>query len=84
SDVDADTIRAMVRDVMAGPEAERPQAVAVFCTNLRGAPLAAELEAEFGVPVYDTIATVLWKALRLAGVDTRRVTGWGSVFALQP
>ncbi|MDB5878965.1 MAG: Asp/Glu/hydantoin racemase, partial [Variovorax sp.] len=42
SDVDADTIRAMVRDVMAGPEAERPQAVAVFCTNLRGAPLAAE------------------------------------------
>ena len=84
SDVDADTIRAMVRDVMAGPEAERPQAVAIFCTNLRGAPLAAELEAEFGVPVYDTIATVVWKALRLAGIDTSRVVGWGSVFALKP
>ncbi len=84
SDVDADTIRTMVREVMSGPEAERPQAVAIFCTNLRGAPLAAELEAELGVPVYDTIATVVWKALRLAGIDTSRVVGWGSVFALKP
>ena len=43
-------------------------------------PMAARLEAEFGVPVYDTIATVVWKSLRLAGVDTRRLTGWGSLF----
>ncbi len=80
ADVGPDQIRTMVREVMAGPVAARPEAVAIFCTNLRGAPLVPELEAEFGVPVYDTIATVLWKALRLAGVDTRRVAGWGRLF----
>ncbi|MES2530959.1 MAG: Asp/Glu/hydantoin racemase [Pseudomonadota bacterium] len=80
SDVSAEQIRTMVGEVMAGPAAERPEAVAIFCTNLRGAPLVAELEAEFGVPVYDTIATVLWKSLRLAGVDARRVAGWGRLF----
>lgn len=76
-------IRSMVRDVMAGQAEQRPQAIAIFCTNLRGAPLAAELEAEFGVPVYDTIATVVWKALRLVGVEASRITHWGSLFALK-
>ena len=80
SQVTAEEIRAMVREVMGGPAGQRPEAVAIFCTNLRGAPLVAELEAEFGVPVYDTIATAVWKALRLAGIDTRRVTQWGSLF----
>lgn len=80
SDVQPQQLRDMVKDVMAGPPHARPQAIAIFCTNLRGAPLAAELEAAFGVPVYDTIATVLWKSLKLAGVDTTRVRGWGSLF----
>lgn len=39
------------------------------------------LEAETGIPVYDTIATVVWKSLRLAGVDTRALRGWGRLFA---
>ncbi len=82
SEVEPEQIRGMVRDVMAGPPPARPQAVAIFCTNLRGAPLAAELEAELGVPVYDTIATVVWKSLKLAGVDTRRIRNWGSLFDL--
>ncbi len=52
----------------------------MFCTNLRGAPLVNELELELGVPIYDSIAAVVWKALRLAGVDTRRLTRWGRLF----
>ena len=52
----------------------------IFCTNLPGAPLAEELERELGIPVYDSIATVVWKSLKLAGVDTRRVRGWGRLF----
>jgi maleate isomerase len=40
----------------------------------------AKLERETGIPIYDTIATVVWKCLKLAGVDTRRVTEWGSLF----
>ena len=76
SEVSADALRAMVREVARA----KPDAIAIFCTNLRGAPLVEELEAEIGIPVYDTIATVVWKALRLAGVDTSRVRGWGRLF----
>jgi maleate isomerase len=76
SEVSADGICAMVREVAkAGP-----QAITIFCTNLRGAPLVEELEAEIGIPIYDTISTVVWKSLKLAGADPRRVTGWGSLF----
>jgi maleate isomerase len=76
SEVSADEIRAMVREVAKA----RPQAITIFCTNLRGAPLVEALEAEIGIPIYDTIATVVWKALRIAGTDPRRVTGWGRLF----
>lgn len=76
SEVTADEIRAMARDVAKA----KPQAITVFCTNLRGAPLAEELEGELGIPVYDTIATAVWKSLKLAGADPRRVTGWGRLF----
>ena len=58
----------------------RPQCLTTFCTNLRAAQLAPTLEAALGLPVYDTVSTAVWKSLRLCGVDTRRVKGWGSVF----
>ncbi len=76
SEVGADEIRQMVREVAR----DRPDAITIFCTNLGGAPLAAELEAETGIPIYDTIATVVWKSLQLAGVDPARVQGWGRLF----
>ena len=62
--------------------AEKPDAIGVICTNLRAAPLVAKLEREIGIPIYDTIATVVWKSLKLAGVDAARVTGWGRVFGV--
>lgn len=77
SEVSAEQIRAMVREVARA----RPDAITVFCTNLRGAPLVQELEAETGIPIHDSIATVVWKSLRLAGVDTRRIQGWGQLFS---
>ena len=80
SEVSATQIREMVRDVMSGPIDDRPEAVAIFCTNLCGAPLVPELEAEFGIPVYDSVATVLWKALKLAGVDSGRLISKGRLF----
>ena len=76
SQVQVSQIEAMVREV----GIRKPDAIAVICTNLRAAPSVAELEREIGIPVYDTIATVVWKCLKLAGVDTRRVTGWGTLF----
>lgn len=80
SEVSPDEIRQMVREVMRTSPTVRPEAVAIFCTNLCGAPLVAELEQEFGIPIYDTISTVVWKSLRMAGVDTKRIKGWGTLF----
>jgi maleate isomerase len=78
SEIGAEQMRAMTREVAAA----RPDAIAVVCTNMRAAPLAAELEAAHGIPVYDTVATTVWKSLQLAGVDPRRVTGWGGIFGV--
>ncbi len=69
-------IAAMVRAVAQAA----PDAITTFCTNLRAAALVAPLEAELGIPVLDTIAVVVWSALRLAGVDPARVQGWGRLF----
>ena len=74
SEVSEATVAQMIRAVAAA----RPDAVTVFCTNLRGAGVVAALEAETGVPVYDTVATGLWQGLRLAGADPRRIAGWGA------
>ena len=58
----------------------RPQCLTTFCTNLRAAQLVPALEQQLGMPVYDTVSTAVWKSLRLCGVDTARVEGWGSLF----
>lgn len=76
SEVADDQLSDMVREVAK----HRPKAITTFCTNLRAAHLAPRLEAETGIPVYDTISTVVWKALKIAGLDTRQVKGWGSLF----
>jgi maleate isomerase len=80
SDRHSQQILALARQLMTGPADTRPQALAILCTNLRGAPLAPELERELGIPVYDSIATVVWKALQLTNVDIKRVKRWGSLF----
>ncbi len=76
AEVSGETLSGAIRDVAAA----RPDAIAILCTNLRGAPLAAPLERELGIPIYDSIATVTWASLRLAGADPGRVRGWGSLF----
>jgi maleate isomerase len=78
STVTADQMRQMTAEVAAA----RPDAIAIVCTNMRGAPLAEELEAKHGIPVYDSISTTVWGSLRVARVDTKRVTGWGRIFSV--
>lgn len=78
SEVSEVTLQAMVREVAAA----RPEAIVIYCTNLRGAPLVARLEQEVGIPIYDSVATALWSSLRIARVDPRRVRGWGRLFDL--
>jgi maleate isomerase len=58
----------------------RPDAITIFCTNLRGARIVGELERELGIPIYDTVATAVWAAMRQAGTRPDRITGWGRLF----
>lgn len=64
-------------DALAGAGCD---AVAVVCTNLRAAHLAARWEDRTGVLVLDSVAVTLWHALGLAG-DTTPITGHGRLLA---
>ena len=74
----ADQIAAMIRDVAQS----NPQAISILCTNFRGAPQAAALEAETGITVLDSVSVTAAHCLREVGLDPAQVTGWGSVFQL--
>jgi maleate isomerase len=80
ADVDENSISTMVRAV----SKMQCDAIAVVCTNMKAAALIEGLEAELGVPVYDSIAMTVWKSLILAGVTPDRVQGWGGPFRNSP
>lgn len=69
-------IAQMVRDVARA----NPQAIVTFCTNFPAAPLVPDMEAELGIPIYDTVTMGVWGALRQLQVDTTPGIGWGRVF----
>lgn len=59
----------------------RPQVIVCLCTNFPAAIVVAPLEAELGIPVYDSTALGVWHALRLCGADTTAAAAaWGSLF----
>ena len=76
SEVTAEQIERMVLEVAK----TKPDAITIFCTNLRGAPLVERLEHETGIPIYDSVATALWKSLNIADIDCQLVKVWGSLF----
>ena len=76
--VPPEQIAAMARQVAAS----RPQAIVCLCTNFPAAMMAAPLELELSLPVYDSTSLGVWHALRLFGIDTSpAVPLWGSLFA---
>jgi maleate isomerase len=75
-EVTGERIETMIRDV-----AKRGvEAVAVVCTNLRGAPLVPQLEQELGIPILDSVAVTIWKCLTETGISTAPLEKWGRVF----
>ena len=74
--VEPDRLAGLAREVAAA----HPDAITMLCTNLRSAQLVDVLERELGIPIFDSTATVVWKALKLIGADTREVQGWGRMF----
>ncbi|GII66687.1 Asp/Glu/hydantoin racemase [Sphaerisporangium krabiense] len=74
---------AQLDDAFDGLAAAGCDAVAVVCTNVRAAHLAAGWESRTGVLVVDSVAATLWHALALAG-DTAPITGYGGLLARPP
>ena len=72
SEVEPDTLRHFAQ--------QRPDAITIMCTNLSGAQLVEEMERELGIPIYDSVATVVWRALKTVGVAPGTVKGWGRLF----
>jgi maleate isomerase len=72
---DAD-IATMIRAVAAA----RPDAIIMYCTNFPGAHLVAELEAETGIAIYDSVSACVWRCLRLLGEPIALGSRWGSLF----
>ncbi|KAK5241579.1 hypothetical protein LTS13_002837 [Exophiala xenobiotica] len=58
-------------------------AVAIYCTNLRGARRASVWEKEHDIVVLDSVATTVWGMLRTVGVQLSCVEGWGSIFTIK-
>lgn len=79
ADIDSGRVGEMCREVAAA----EPDAIAVVCTNMRGPLVAPHVEAEFGIPVIDSIAVTLWGALCALDVDTSSLAGFGRVFELK-
>jgi maleate isomerase len=78
AEVREETIADMVRLVAA----EGCEAVAIVCTNMRGAAIVPALEAELGIPVIDSVSVTLWATLRLIGAATDSFSDWGRIFDL--
>lgn len=76
ADISVSTLDGMVDEVVA----LGAKHVSVFCTGLKAAQRVDYWEQRYGICVLDTVATVIWDALRMSGVDVSRVKGWGSIF----
>ena len=71
-------IEAMIREVAV----EGCEAIAIVCTNMRGAAVAARLEAEMGLPILDSVAVSLWTALDAAKASKALLADWGRAYKL--
>jgi maleate isomerase len=72
-----DTILGQARSLAAG----RPDILLSWCTNYPAGPLAAEVEAETGVPFWDATTLGVIGGLATAGVAARPL-GWGRLCAV--
>lgn len=76
SEFSEEVIESMVREAAEA----KPEAIAIYCTNFRGARVAARLEDELGVPIIDSVSVTVWRAMLMAGADPSRIDDWGRLF----
>lgn len=77
----ADIADDQVGHMCAEVAAAKPDAIAIVCTNMRGARVGAEIERALGVPIIDSVAATLWGCLRALDLPTAPLAGFGSLFA---
>lgn len=77
SQVTAETITEMISELVPS----QPDSIAVFCTNLAGAPLVNLLEQTYGIAIHDSVATAIYGAMSTVGYDLTQVSGFGKMFA---
>ena len=77
--VPPDDLLPLSRELAEAPDG-RPDALAYVCTNLYGAPIVAQVEAETGLPVLDSVAVTLWRCLSMAGAAPLH-RQWGRLLA---
>jgi maleate isomerase len=71
-----DLVAGLVRDVARA----KPEAIAIICTNFRGAKVADALEVELSIPVLDSVTVTAAYAMHLTGLDPSALRGWGGIF----
>ncbi|TVY76075.1 Maleate isomerase [Lachnellula suecica] len=77
ADIGEEVLDGMVEEVIGASEV---QAVTTFCTNLVAAQRVRYWEERHGIPIFDTVTTVVWDMVRACKVDVSEVRGWGMLF----
>ena len=71
-----------IKDMCLRTAAAKPDAIAIVCTNARGAFTAQALEDRLGIPVLDSVSFTLWACLDALNVPMARLSKFGSMFSL--
>lgn len=61
---------------------DKADGISVVCTNLPAMWSVPAMEEKYNMTVYDTINTVVWDAMRMAGINPGLVKGWGRLFEM--
>ena len=77
--IDESTLDGMVESVVSSGAT----VVSTFCTNLVAAQRAHFWEGRHNILVLDSVATVVWDGLRMAGLPSGVVKGWGKMFDVE-
>ena len=63
-------MRGEIRHIAGVPATTATDSIFAACLNFRSHPIIEALEARIGKPVVTSTQAVLWRLLRLAGVET--------------
>ncbi len=71
---------AEIEAMMMALAAEKPDAIAIICTNMDATRLAPQVEQRTGIPVIDSISATLWGALELLGIKKQTLRASGVIY----